>query len=613
MSANVNNTSMKAVRSGSNQVTLSAAAVSTWTIPSPTSTFVGTALTQAISNKTITSSTYNGLTVTTTTGTLTLGSFTADFGANFTSAGAINIGNTFDTTAAVSMTGAFTTNGTVNINGSFNTSGLVSIGANFMTSGAVNIGSTFDTVGAVSFADAFSTVGAFAGIITATGAWNGTVPTGTFDFADKAWVENLVTIGTKWNIATQVATTANITIATDTVAGQIIDGYTLVAGDRILVKDQTTASQNGIYEVQIAGAATRPPDFDGTPTNEVVEGDAVLVIGGDTNAGTTWAVNTPGTIIVGTDPINWVLLSTTLNYVGDNGIDITGSTISLATNTAIANWNFSNTYGIKANGIEIGYTANTIGGVTSIVRLGGGTWSLPAATDTFVGIDTVDTLFGKTMIFASSLPLINPNTLEIGDITVIGVTGTGGNLVYATSPTLVTPNIGAATATSINGITIASGSGSIDIGANTIAFGGNFSTAGNVAFTGANNISIATSGNHTYTLQNASGTLAFLADVNLHTVTTFGAGNHALTATDDIVILTAITGGGDTVTLPSAAATPIGTLITIKDASFTANTNNITIDEATGGNVDGVPSIIADADGFSVTVVCDGTAWWIID
>jgi len=61
--------------------------------------------------------------------------------------------------------------------------------------------------------------------------------------------------------AADVATTANLTLATGLVAGQTVDSITLTAGMRVLVKDQTTASQNGVYIVG-TGAPTRATDFD---------------------------------------------------------------------------------------------------------------------------------------------------------------------------------------------------------------------------------------------------------------------------------------------------------------------------------------------------------------
>lgn len=96
-------------------------------------------------------------------------------------------------------------------------------------------------------------------------------------------------------VACRVATTANITLSGE----QTIDGVAVVADDRVLVKDQTTASENGIY---IADTSTweRAPDWDGT--NDVKAGTLVYVYSGSTNAA-IWRVTTTGTITVGTTSV----------------------------------------------------------------------------------------------------------------------------------------------------------------------------------------------------------------------------------------------------------------------------------------------------------------------
>lgn len=94
----------------------------------------------------------------------------------------------------------------------------------------------------------------------------------------------------------RVATTANITLSGE----QTIDGIAVVDGDRVLVKNQTTGSENGIYEAS-TGGWTRAPDFDGS--NDVVTGTMVLVVSGTVNADTAWRVTTTGTITPGTTSI----------------------------------------------------------------------------------------------------------------------------------------------------------------------------------------------------------------------------------------------------------------------------------------------------------------------
>lgn len=95
----------------------------------------------------------------------------------------------------------------------------------------------------------------------------------------------------------RVATTANITLSGE----QTIDGIAAIAGDRVLVKAQSSAAANGVYVVA-SGAWSRATDFD--ESSEAVTGSYVLVNEGDTNAG-AWVLVTQGTITVGTTAQTW--------------------------------------------------------------------------------------------------------------------------------------------------------------------------------------------------------------------------------------------------------------------------------------------------------------------
>jgi hypothetical protein len=90
----------------------------------------------------------------------------------------------------------------------------------------------------------------------------------------------------------KAATTANITLSGE----QTIDGVSIVDGDRVLVKNQTTAADNGIY-VASTGVWNRAKDF--SSNRDVKQGTAVLVTGGSTN-GPLWWVTTADPIVIGT-------------------------------------------------------------------------------------------------------------------------------------------------------------------------------------------------------------------------------------------------------------------------------------------------------------------------
>lgn len=122
---------------------------------------------------------------------------------------------------------------------------------------------------------------------------------------------------TTWKEPARAATTGNVTIATGLNVGDAIDGVTLASGDRVLVKDQTAADENGVY---VAGASpSRATDADSTA--ELV-GAALVVTEGTANGGTAWLCTTPAPIVVGTDDITFGALG-----AGTGGSDphITGS------------------------------------------------------------------------------------------------------------------------------------------------------------------------------------------------------------------------------------------------------------------------------------------------
>lgn len=105
--------------------------------------------------------------------------------------------------------------------------------------------------------------------------------------------------------AVRVATTATGTLATAYANGQVVDGVTLATGDRILLKNQTPASENGIYTVNVSGAPTRATDFDANA--EVLRGVQCYVQFGTVNGGSNWQVwsSNANPIVVGTSTIVW--------------------------------------------------------------------------------------------------------------------------------------------------------------------------------------------------------------------------------------------------------------------------------------------------------------------
>lgn len=150
-------------------------------------------------------------------------------------------------------------------------------------------------------------------------------PTVATDAATKGYVD-AVAEGLKPKEAVRAATTAAITIATDLNVGDVIDGVTLANGDRVLVKNQAAAEENGIY---IAGASpARATDFDSLTPIDEINGAYVAVQEGTANQGKLFVQF--GTVAtLDTDPINFTFFNSVSGLIGGDGITVSGSTISV--------------------------------------------------------------------------------------------------------------------------------------------------------------------------------------------------------------------------------------------------------------------------------------------
>lgn len=151
-------------------------------------------------------------------------------------------------------------------------------------------------------------------------------PVSAQDAATKGYVDNQVqqaASGIDCKNAVQVATTANITLS----GLQTIDGYTTLSGDRVLVKNQTAASGNGLY---IAGSGAWARSADGVQ-GELTSGALVLVLNGSTQAGTQWYLQTVDPITVGTTSLTFTQFGAGGTYTADasGGLQLSGSAFSV--------------------------------------------------------------------------------------------------------------------------------------------------------------------------------------------------------------------------------------------------------------------------------------------
>jgi len=190
-------------------------------------------------------------------------------------------------------------------------------------------------------------------------------PTSASDAATKSYVDGVAT-GLNIHDAVIVATTTNLVgtytagstgadggtgvgaTFTFTSNGVLsIDGVTPVLNDRILVKNQTTQTQNGVYYVSTVGSAsnaavlTRATDSNNSIAGQVVAGDFIFVDQGSTQANTGWAQTETGTsttpargIKIGTDNIAFTQFSGAGTYTASNGVLLTGNNFTFSPDTA---------------------------------------------------------------------------------------------------------------------------------------------------------------------------------------------------------------------------------------------------------------------------------------
>lgn len=200
-------------------------------------------------------------------------------------------------------------------------------------------------------------------------------PTANTDAANKQYVDN-VAAGLNWKTNVRAASTTNVTV---TSPGTTLDGVTLAANDRILLKDQTTASENGIYVWTASGSAlTRSTDAD---TGTEIKNAAVRISEGSVNADRMYQMITDGTITLGSTSLSWTIFGGGTSYTADGqGIELASTTFSLELD--------GSSLSKSATGLKIGSAAagNGLTESAGILAVGAGT-GITVAADT-VGIDT---------------------------------------------------------------------------------------------------------------------------------------------------------------------------------------------------------------------------------
>ena len=270
-----------------------------------------------------------------------------------------------------------------------------------------------------------------------------TAPVSGNDVVNKTYLDFFAT-GISWKQPVNCGTTANITLS----GLQTIDGVTLVAGDRVLVKSQTAPAQNGIY-LASATAWSRAPDAD---TWDELISAICFVESGSTLAGSAWycTIQPGGTL--GTTAVTWSNFSVAATYTAGTGLTLTDYVFSI-TNTGVAAAAYGSasktlTATVNAQG-QLTVLAATDIAIANTQVSGLGTMSTQAASSVAITGGTINgTTIGGSTAAAITGTTITANTQFTG--AGMGLTGTatslsiGGNAATATSATTATNLAGGA-------------------------------------------------------------------------------------------------------------------------------------------------------------------------
>jgi hypothetical protein len=399
----------------------------------------------------------------------------------------------FDGTGNVTAAGTLATVATAGTNGSSTAIPIVTINAKGLTT-SITTAAVIAPAGTLSgntlaagvTASSLTSLGTIASL-TATAGTVATTPTASTDIANKLYVDT-VAQGLDAKASCVAATTADITLS----GAQTIDGVSVVAGNRVLVKNQSLSQNNGIY-LCASGSWTRTTDAN---TWDALTSAFTFIEQGTTNAdcGFVCTANAGGTL--GTTALPWSQFSGAGTFTAGTGLTLTGSVFSLTSPVAVAN------------------------GGTGLTSLGSG-------VATFLG---------------------TPSSANLA-AAVSDETGSGA-LVFASSPTLVTPTLGAATATSLNGVTLT--------GTSTPAL----SVSGTASVSGSN------TGDQT-TITGNAGTATILQTArNINGVSFNGSADITVTAAAGTLTGATLAAG-----VTASSLTSLGTITSLTATALTVNDN----------------------------------------
>ena len=350
--------------------------------------------------------------------------------------------------------------------------------------------------------------------VTLTTGTISTAPTNGTDIVNKNYADSIAT-GINFHQACRLATTTALaaytydngssgvgaTITANANGALSIDSVLTVAGNRVLVKNETSTNEpyNGVYTVTQVGSAgtpfilTRATDFDtaGSGVDQIDAGDFFLITAGTVNANTSWVQQTPLPITVGTTAIVFSQFGAAgTTYTAGTGLTLAGTVFSI-TNTAVAATSYGSasavgTFTVNAQGqltaaadvsiaiagsqitsgtIDSGRISGSYTGITGVGTLTAGTWNATAIGAAYGGTGLTSYTIGDIIYASGTTTLAALPDVATGNVLLSGGVGVAPawgkvDLTAAVSGTLPVANGGTnATATPTAGA-VAYGTGS---------------------------------------------------------------------------------------------------------------------------------------------------------